>query len=515
MKKNLLSLAVAASAAGIAGVASAQMYLNAEGTGEALVYALYSADGGNDTYVHIVNTTDQAKAVKVRMVEGEESLETLDFNLYMSPLDHYGFVITVDGEGAKIDTADNSCTVPTIPEGGQPFSTLLWAADSDNPTAAESNRTRTGYIEVIEMGQIVDASDTYADILHGATGEPGDCAQLTTNWTSGGAWYEEADADLVGNDPDTGKPLTLATVGVTDFDPVWNGGGLYGVATVINVAEGTAFGYDAAAIEDLVEAAAEGSVLHYPPGDTRPDFDDPAMADTATVNVNGAQTTYSKAIISQNYGPVSAVFMTASLSNDYVVDPAIGALTDWIVTMPTKSNHWDGTDLDAPFTNTLGGEALTGDNLYCQPVGMTAYDREEQEQDQPVATPEGPGFSPSVRPDPEDPVDWLICNETNIVHFNATTSAVNGPGTLLADASGFVGDWPAGWAVMGLTEASVQNTMDNPRTLPGAVGGQNGAMRGLPVTGFAVVEYVNGNVGGTKANYQSAWVHKTDVVASD
>ena len=129
MKKNLLSLAVAASAAGIAGVASAQMYLNAEGTGEALVYALYSADGGNDTYVHIVNTTDQAKAVKVRMVEGEESLETLDFNLYMSPLDHYGFVITVDGEGAKIDTADNSCTVPTIPEGGQPFSTLLWAAD--------------------------------------------------------------------------------------------------------------------------------------------------------------------------------------------------------------------------------------------------------------------------------------------------------------------------------------------------------------------------------------------------
>jgi len=40
-------------------------------------------------------------------------------------------------------------------------------------------------------------------------------------------------------------------------------------------------------------------------------------------------------------------------------------------------------------------------------------------------------------------------------------------------------------------------------------------MRGLPVTGFAVVEYVNGDVGGTKANYQSAWVHKTDVVASD
>ena len=51
MKKNLLSLAVAASAAGIASVASAQMYLNSEGTGEALVFPMYSAQGGNDTYI--------------------------------------------------------------------------------------------------------------------------------------------------------------------------------------------------------------------------------------------------------------------------------------------------------------------------------------------------------------------------------------------------------------------------------------------------------------------------------
>ena len=36
--KNLLSLAVAASAAGVAGVSTAQMYINSEGTGEALVF---------------------------------------------------------------------------------------------------------------------------------------------------------------------------------------------------------------------------------------------------------------------------------------------------------------------------------------------------------------------------------------------------------------------------------------------------------------------------------------------
>ena len=113
MKRNLLSLAVAASAAGVAGVSTAQMYINSEGTGEALVFPFYSAQNGNDTSIHIVNTTADFKAVKVRMLEGTESLETLSFNLYMSPQDHFSFAITADGEGAKLITNDTSCTRPS------------------------------------------------------------------------------------------------------------------------------------------------------------------------------------------------------------------------------------------------------------------------------------------------------------------------------------------------------------------------------------------------------------------
>ena len=74
------------------------MYINSEGTGEALVFPFYSAQNGNDTSIHIVNTTADFKAVKVRMLEGTESLETLGFNLYMSPQDHFSFAITADGE---------------------------------------------------------------------------------------------------------------------------------------------------------------------------------------------------------------------------------------------------------------------------------------------------------------------------------------------------------------------------------------------------------------------------------
>jgi len=513
MKKNILSLAVATSAAGMATVASAQMYLNDEHTGEALIFPFYSVQSGNDTYVSIVNTTDQYKAVKVRMIESQESLETLDFNLYMSPQDHFSFAITADGEGAKMVTADNSCTVPAIPEGGQGFSTLLWAAAATE-TAAEANREQVGYVEVIEMGQIDAASDTAADILHAMSGDtagtPGDCAQLVTNWsvTAGteGAWYAEASAELVGT------AAGGASVGTTDFAATWSGGGLYGTGTVINVAEGTAFGYDAKAIEDLVEAGSTGSVLHYPPGDTRPDFSDEAMADTALVNVDGIQTTYTRDL-GINHGPVSAVFMTASIANEYVVDADINGLTDWVINFPTKSNHVDALGgFTAPFTN-LDDEVQPE---RCQPVSLTGYDREEMTQDPPTPGSDGPAFSPASRPAPGETPDLLICNEVTVAHFGGA-SATNTTADIalgLADVSAYVDGWAAGWAEMDLRADNLNNAVDNPRVLDGAITGSAFELSGLPVTGFAVVEYTNGVADASVRNYAVAWEHKTDVVAS-
>jgi hypothetical protein len=447
------------------------------------------------------------------MIESQASLETLDFNLYMSPQDHFSFAITADGEGAKMVTADNSCTVPAIPEGGVSFSTLLWAA-ADTETAAEANREQMGYVEVIEMGQIDAASDTAADILHAMTGDtvgtPGDCAQLVTNWsvTAGteGAWYAEASAELVGT------AAGGASVGITDFVATWSGGGLYGTGTVINVAEGTAFGYDAKAIEDLVEAGSTGSVLHYPPGDTRPDFSDEAMADTALVNVDGIQTTYTRDL-GINHGPVSAVFMTASIANEYVVDADINGLTDWVINFPTKSNHVDTVSgFSAPFTN-LDDEVQPE---RCQPVSLTGYDREEMTQDPPTPGSDGPAFSPASRPAPGETPDLLICNEVTVAHFGGA-SATNTTADIalgLADVSAYVDGWAAGWAEMDLRADNLNNAVDNLRVLDGAITGSAFELSGLPVTGFAVVEYTNGVADASVRNYAVAWEHKTDVVAS-
>jgi hypothetical protein len=537
MKKNILSLAVAASAAGMTSLATAQMYINTEHTGEALIFPFYSAQGGNDTLISIANTTADTKAVKVRIIEGQTSQETLDFNLYMSPQDHFSFAITVDGDGAKLITNDTSCTVPAI-DGEQAFTDLLWI-EADAEVGSAEGREQVGYIEVIEMGQIDNASAQGLAILHAASGDtagtPADCAAVVGYWSVGvneagaaveGAWYDEANAELV----DAGD--TDAGVGTTGFAAGgWNGGGLYGVASVINVAEGTAFGFDAVAIEGLVEAGSTSSQLHYPPGDTRPDFGDDAMADSATVSIDGTQTTYTNdSSLTEPHLSVSALFMTASVSNDYVIDSSINALTDWVVTMPTKGLHL-GVNYSAPFSNTLTSAVapftvapLAG----CQPVGMTAYDREEQVQDPAVADPddpETPDFSPSVRPDPEDPTavaDWAMCGESTIVHFgasSATNSAqASAANTTLADASSFVDGWAAGWAVMDLTEDGVTNTLDQDRILPGTLsqGGadMDGELSGLPVTGFAVVEYSNGTLGDAMANYSSSWEHKTNAASS-
>ena len=546
MKKNILSLAVAASAAGMTGLATAQMYVNTEHTGEALIFPFYSAQNGNDTLISIANTTADTKAVKVRIIESQESEEVLDFNLYMSPQDHFAFAITADGDGAKLVTADTSCTVPAITDGEQAFTDLLLleAAAGDDPAQVlgdAASREQIGYIEVIEMGQVVDA-DLVTAITH-VDGVPADCSVVVDAWSIvddvEGAWYADANGEEVGVDGSED-----ANIGTTGMGAAWNGGGLYGVATVINVAEGTAFGYDAVAIENLVDDDNTGSVLHYAPGDTRPDFTDTAISTTASVAIDGALVTYTNNDVLANstpYNTVSAVLMSDSISNDYVVDPTINALTDWIVTMPTKSHYEDAVLVwTEPFSyGYVGGESGTAANYAndCQPFSLTVYDREEGTLEPPAIpeadpTNDSPQFSPYIRPEVEEGVtpdgaDPVLCSETTVVHFG-TASATNtseadedpevmrtlsNVNSLLSDEDQ---DFVAGWAVMDLSGEALNNPVNNDRLLPGTVAGADfDQLRGLPVTGFAVVEYTNGVLGSAIANYQSSWEHKMSVATSE
>jgi hypothetical protein len=86
------------------------------GLGSVMYYTARSTASGNAyvTALSVVNTTASAKAVKVRFLEGKNSKEVLDFNLFLSQYDVWTAGIVAAGAGAGVFTADNSCTTPKV-----------------------------------------------------------------------------------------------------------------------------------------------------------------------------------------------------------------------------------------------------------------------------------------------------------------------------------------------------------------------------------------------------------------
>ena len=81
--------------------------LNPEGLGQALIYPYYTVRNGANgfaynTLLSVVNTTSSAKAVKVRFLEGKNSKEVLDFNLFLSHEDVWTATVVATATGAAV-----------------------------------------------------------------------------------------------------------------------------------------------------------------------------------------------------------------------------------------------------------------------------------------------------------------------------------------------------------------------------------------------------------------------------
>ena len=110
-QKALFSAIAGAGALALTGAANA-VYVNHDGLGQVLVYPYYTARDGVATLLSVVNTTNNAKIVKVRFLEGKNSQEVLDFNLFLSPFDVWTGGVTAKSGGAYLTTSDTSCTNP-------------------------------------------------------------------------------------------------------------------------------------------------------------------------------------------------------------------------------------------------------------------------------------------------------------------------------------------------------------------------------------------------------------------
>jgi hypothetical protein len=228
-KRKALSTVVLGALGAAAGAAHA-VYQDPNGLGQALIYPYYSVQAVNgsafNTYISVVNSTSQGKVLKVRAREGKTSAEVLDFNLYLSPNDVWTAAIipadTAATAGARLITADVSCTNPAIPAGGVDFRNYQYVGDG---LGNGLDRTREGYLEIIEMATIVGSALTAA--THNSAGTP-TCAGLTgpTVGTTG---------NLAGN-------LRAPT------------GGVNGTGTLINVNNGVDMGYNATALANVSAA---------------------------------------------------------------------------------------------------------------------------------------------------------------------------------------------------------------------------------------------------------------------
>jgi hypothetical protein len=522
MNRKNLTAAVLAGLAGAAGIASTAqaVNMNPDGLGQVLIYPYYTVNGDNVTLLSVVNTTDHGKAVKVRFLEGMNSVEVLDFNLYMSAYDVWAGAIVPDGEGgAALTVQDTSCTVPTI-EGQadqtQEFLTLAYAGGvvvKGDGGPMGRDRLTEGYFEMIEMGTIEEGS-----VVEGATehvtdpsktgyGRPANCDAHVALWSVEddvpGAWLTDATFDL--------EPPS---------------GGLFGGAAIVNPGAGTMYTYSARALDGY-----STSIQHSEPGTTEPSL---ATGDvfTATVFDNGETVVMN---FTDSLDAVSAVFMHDALMNEYNTSDAAKAMSEWVITFPTKRDYVNGADPIAPFTDTWSDHDgdLENDGA-CEivkfgPGEKGIWNREEEtipdviipgEDDEPV-------FSPSEEipgEEPEIPTSTL-CSEVNVLRFGAYEGEGDymGPTEILGsstnvlnvnnDALGF----EEGWFSLNLLDADDPNTdeVEGDRYL----WDDNGqALGGLPVTGFWVVSFENGFVeadgGLAVANYGGIFDHKSTRLVS-
>jgi hypothetical protein len=481
MKRNSLTTAVVAGIAGVAGFAGLAnaVDLNPDGLGQVLIYPYYTVNKNQDSLFTVVNTTGIGKAVKVRFLEGYNSREVLDFNLFLSPHDVWTARVSEadpgnsDG-GAAVFTSDKSCTSPTIPAGGQPFSSAGYDGSGQDPDTGvqipadggptDISRTREGYLELITMGDIPAGTPLASDITHIQNGQP-----------DGGV---PPDCTL-----DADAPVSVVAP---------TSGGLFGSGAIANVGTGTFFSYNADAIDGFTEIPLYHGTESLQP--SLQDANNPSLVTTgiarAFVFINGQLLTADYAF---GVDAVSAVLMADTLYNEYFVDPDFGAATDWVVTFPTKRFYVDSGLYSRapadPFVEEFDGESNVT-------VGINLYDREEGH-----TTRQG-GFSPPVGTRPSS-----LPFEVNVISFLNDTGA--------GDPSGVFGSFlrpnippygTDGWLALDLFSG------DGGHVLPGGVepdGVTGVTLNGLPATGFMAYNVINANANpGLLANYGGLFRHR-------
>lgn len=460
------------------------VFLNPQGHGQVLVYPYYTVNGSQDTLFTLVNLGDDAKAVKVRFLEGYDSRDVLDLNVYLAAGDVWAAAVTADGDGARLITTDASCTVPEIATTSQhsiAFTTT--AFDGSGPLGPDggptgSVREREGHIEVVEMGVVTgDSADALSPIRleepydDWQGGPPVDCARLREAWSSNGYWTQDPGVDLEAPS-----------------------GGLSGSAAIVNVGGGTVQGYVADALAEFHQPGAGRE--HTAPDALTPNI---AGATSLTALTYPSSRPFS-ATFTRGIDAVTAVFMANRLYNEFWTTPTLGASSEWVITYPTKRFYTDpqyvGSAAQAPFENVFGADTGTPGQSCAAAFAFAEYNRDVSRH-----TNTRELGLPLLISEPK------LCFAANVVTFRQGDATdpldhtPDPPSSVLASAlvaANFPSSFENGWAGFFFGTG-----LDRLPTSDGAI------FMGQPVTGFLAAQFVNGSAQGALANYTVASRHRS------
>ena len=352
-------------------------------SGEVLLFPYYAAGEGYDTFVSITNTSGMVKGVRVAIREGMRGNEVLSWHIYLAPYEQMGFAIIQNGDGGAVITKSLACTVPGFPQ-YEPvdFVNYLYAGDSVNTL----DRTLSGYLEVIEMGQWDPA------VGLGMAAATSDCGELVSAWTSStvgtGYWLADASAEALD----------------------WQGGGLIGQALIkefdaTSYRSITVLEYSAVAVADFARQKAPAE-YHIQPGSPTNLLTQGSLV--LNREIGGQSSTYTAA---SGLDALSALLTSTQL---FAVPPPTSSASEpqkWLLSMPTKFHHESSGQL-GPFSSQWS----SAESKACEHVDIGGEVKNAIYRDYLIDAP---------------PFETLLCGVTNFLAVGSDGSdPIRSPGLL-------------------------------------------------------------------------------------
>lgn len=416
MKPSLKRISIAIALVGCATGAGA-VSLSTDGTGQVLILPYYTVNGGNSTLLSLRNSTDAVKAVRITFREGRNGASVLSFNIYLAPHDTWTGAVIGEADGpARISRSDKTCTVPLLPDVPQPFQNFEYSSPTRDGGPYHLERTREGFVEFIEMGEVFDdavggfrpATAATPASIQGNQHEiaPANCPALVAAWSTGdGLWFHEPHRSI--------------------RSPA---GGLSANAVIVNAAQGSSFSVPALALSEFFSPSAScapgcdgvaGQNLHATPSESPPDLSsarDAGGGATALIRHEGESYRFRFEGEGAGARAVTAVLMRRSLSNEFHASLAalLSSNSEWVLTQPTRYLLQGGASASTrlPFRAAYRGSHVAPYSELQGACETTLFEHWGRDGRTPRAGGSSIGLQPPMPPPPQ------LCWTTQVLAFN-------------------------------------------------------------------------------------------------